>query len=77
LKSRWDWTKKRSQQYCAKIDAVMTGADEAQKIFENANIAIQAAISTLGRHDAALDRRTAKMKDMRDALRGVIMGPHN
>jgi hypothetical protein len=30
-------------------DSVMTDADEAQKIFEHANIAIQAAISTLGR----------------------------
>lgn len=69
-----DSSKKRSQTYCTKIDTVMADADEAQHVFERATEAIQVAVASLKEHDAGLDRRTAKMKDMRDSLRDVIFG---
>ncbi|MDR6413245.1 UNVERIFIED_ORG: hypothetical protein ABIC62_006680 [Burkholderia sp. 1595] len=64
--------KKRSRAYCVKIDEVMSDVEEAQKVFEAAQEAIHKAVNDLGASDAGLDRRTAKMKDMRDKLREVI-----
>jgi hypothetical protein len=64
--------KKRSQAYCAAIDAVMADADAAQKVFASSCDFIKRAIGTLGAQGAAQDRRTAKMRDLRDALRTRI-----
>jgi hypothetical protein len=67
-----DPNKRRSQAYCNAIDAVMSEPDEAQKIFDQGAAAIQKAINTLTEQGGARDRRTAKMKDMRDSLRRII-----
>ena len=64
--------KKRSQAYCRAIDAEMLDPDKAQLVFERATQAITHAIAELKDQDAKLDRRTAKMRDMRDKLRAVI-----
>ncbi|MFZ3178625.1 MAG: hypothetical protein WA156_00085 [Methylocystis silviterrae] len=69
-----DGKKKRSQAYCAAIDAVMADPDKAQAIFEEGTTAITKAISELRTQGAERDRRTAKMRDMRDKLRDVIHG---
>jgi hypothetical protein len=69
-----DPLKKRSQAYCTQVDDVMTNPDAAQKIFETGTVAIQWAIAALPEHGAALDRRTAKMRDMKDKLRAIIEG---
>ena len=66
--------KKRSQAYCIEIDATMHDPDKAQPVFEQATQAISKAISELKEQGAHLDRRTAKMRDMRDKLREVIAG---
>ena len=67
-----DSNKKRSQAYCNSIDSEMADPDEAQKIFELGITAILKAIPTLKDQGGSHDRRTAKMKDMRDALRATI-----
>ncbi|PWB89884.1 hypothetical protein C5688_13675 [Methylocystis sp. MitZ-2018] len=67
-----DPKKKRSQSYCNAIDGVMADPDKAQTIFERATKAIEAAASELKEQGAGLDRRTAKMRDMRDKLRSII-----
>ncbi len=67
-----DPRKKRSQAYCRAIDAEMLDPDRAQVVFERATQAITHAIAELKDQDAKLDRRTAKMRDMRDKLRAVI-----
>ena len=64
--------KKRSQAYCSAIDEIMTDPDKAQLVFERAVTAINQAISSLKVEGVALDRRTAKMKDMRDELRRIV-----
>jgi hypothetical protein len=69
-----DARRKRSQQYCSQIDAVMTDADEAQVLFDQGTKAIQRAVLELKDHGVGLNRRTAKMRDMRDQLRSVIAG---
>jgi hypothetical protein len=70
-----DAKKKRSQAYCKAIDTVMSDPDKAQAVFEEATKAITRAIAELRDQGAELDRRTAKMRDMRDKLRAVIVGP--
>ena len=67
-----DPAKKSTQAYCAAIDDVMADADRGQLIFENCAVAIREAIGEMQDQDAALDRRTAKMRDMKDRLRAVI-----
>jgi hypothetical protein len=65
--------KKRSQAYCAAIDIVMADPDKAQAAFEKGTDAITKAIAELTDQGAKLDRRTAKMRDMRDKLRALIL----
>jgi hypothetical protein len=67
-----DPKKKRSQAYCAAIDAVMADPDKAQVVFEEGTKAITKAIAELTDQDAKLDRRTAKMRDLKDKLRSLI-----
>ena len=67
-----DPRRKRSQVYCSEIDAVMVDADAAQEVFESGAKAIERAIKDLKEQGAELDRRTAKMRDMRDKLRSAI-----
>jgi hypothetical protein len=67
-----DSSKKRSQGYCGQIDKVMADIDAAQHVFDNATKSIHTAIASLAHQGAAMDRRTAKMKDMKDALRDAI-----
>ncbi len=67
--------KKRSQAYCNAIDTVMLDPDKAQIVFEQATKGIEQAIVELKEQGAELDRRTAKMRDMKDTLRAVIAGP--
>jgi hypothetical protein len=71
-----DPKKKSSQAYCASIDAVMADADKAHAVFEMGTKAITKAIAELKDQSAKLDRRTAKMRDMRDKLRAIIDRPH-
>ncbi|WP_125901219.1 AIPR family protein [Methylobacterium indicum] len=67
-----DPKERRSQLYCKAIDAIMLDPDRAQIVFERATDAIKTAVSELKDQGAELDRRTAKMRDMRDKLRAVI-----
>jgi hypothetical protein len=67
-----DPKKKRSQAYCAAIDAVMADPDKAHAVFEKGTKAITKAIADLTDQGAKLDRRTAKMRDMKDKLRALI-----
>ncbi len=69
-----DPKRKRSQAYCGAIDAVMADADKAQAVFEQGTKAIEQAVAGLKELGVGLDRRTAKMRDMRDKLRSVIGG---
>ena len=69
-----DPQKKRSQAYCVAIDAIMADPDEALGVFEEGADAIKKAIIELSALGAKLDRRTAKMRDMRDRLRSLILG---
>lgn len=69
-----DPKKKRSQSYCNAIDNVMADPDKAQNVFDHGAKAIEEAIASLKDQGGARDRRTAKMKDMRDALRNIISG---
>lgn len=68
-----DANKRRSQAYCKAIDEVMADPDKAQEVFEKATAAISKAVKELGNLDAKLDRRTAKMRDMRDKLRDMLL----
>lgn len=69
-----DPKKKRSRSYCVKIDAVMADPDGAQAVFEKGTKAIKKAIIGLKDEEGAkLDRRTAKMRDMKEALRKLIL----
>jgi len=68
-----DPKKKRSQAYCAAIDTVMADPDQAQVVFEKGTKAITKAIAELTDQGAKLDRRTAKMRDMKDKLRALIL----
>lgn len=52
----------------------MVDADKAQEVFERGAMAIELAIKDLKEQGAELDRRTAKMRDMRDKLRSAIAG---
>ena len=70
-----DPNKRRSQAYCNAIDAIMLDPDKAQVVFERATAAIGQAIAELKELGAELDRRTAKMRDMRDKLRALIAEP--
>ena len=67
-----DPKKWHSQVYCEKIDKVMAEPDEAQKIFGYGTSAISKAITALSAQGANRDRRTAKMRDMKDKLRAII-----
>lgn len=67
-----DSKKKRSQAYCSAIDTIMADPDKAQAAFEKGTEAIKAAIAELKDQGATLDRRTAKMRDMKDRLLTVI-----
>jgi hypothetical protein len=69
-----DPKKKRSQAYCNAIDTIMIDPDKAQTVFEQATAAIGQAIAELRELGAERDRRTAKMRDMRDKLRALIAG---
>jgi AIPR protein len=69
-----DPKRKRSQAYGSAIDAVMLDPDTAQAVFEEATAAIGQAIAEMKDQGAELDRRTAKMRDMKDKLRAVIAG---
>jgi hypothetical protein len=64
--------KKLSGASCSTIDEIMSDPDKAQAIFEQAATAINSAIASLKVQGAALDRRTAKMRDMRDELRQIV-----
>jgi hypothetical protein len=64
--------KKRTQAYCSTLDEIMSDPDKAQTVFERAIVAIDSAIRSLKVQGAALDRRTAKMRDMRDELRRIV-----
>lgn len=70
-----DPKKRRSQAYCKAIDTIMLDPDKAQGVFERATDSIKTAVSELKDQGAELDRRTAKMRDMRDKLRAVIGAP--
>ena len=69
-----DPAKKRTQAYCLAIDTIMADPDKAQGIFEKGGQAIRLAIKEMVENGqtADLDRRTAKMRDMKDKLRAVI-----
>ncbi len=67
-----DNRRKRSQAYCSAIDKVMSDPDNAFVIFDMSCDAIRRAIAELEEHGVSLDRRTAKMKDMRDKLRVAV-----
>ena len=67
-----DAKKKRSQAYCSAIDAVMSDPDKAQAVFDSGAQEFEKAISEMKDQGAALDRRTAKMRDMKDKLRSII-----
>lgn len=69
-----DAKKRRSQAYCSRVDEVMADPDKAQVVFERGTKAITAAVAKLKEHGAELDRRTAKMRDMRDQLRAILHG---
>ena len=67
-----DPKKKRSHAYCKSIDAIISDPDKAQIVFETAASNITKAIGDLTSQGAKLDRRTAKMRDMKDRLRALI-----
>ena len=69
-----DPAKKRTQAYCMAIDTIMADPDKAQGVFEKGGQAIRLAIKEMVENGqtADLDRRTAKMRDMKDKLRAVI-----
>lgn len=67
-----DPKRRRSQAYCNSIDDVMSDPDAAQKVFDKGTVAMDKAIAALKAQEGARDRRTAKMRDMRDALRDVL-----
>jgi len=72
-----DAKKRLTQSYCRAIDTTMLDADKAQVVFEKATDAIALAIAELKDLGAGQDRRTAKMRDMKDKLRSVIASePH-
>jgi hypothetical protein len=50
----------------------MADPDKAQTVFEAGTKAIAVAVAELKEQGAELDRRTAKMRDMRDKLRAII-----
>jgi hypothetical protein len=64
-----DGTKKLSSSYCEDIDDAMADPDVSQGTFDEATAWIDACLTKLG---LGLDRRTAKMRDMRDALKGAV-----
>jgi len=67
-----DPKKRRTQAYCKAIDSILLDPDKAQGVFELATEAITRSVAELKDQGAELDRRTAKMRDMRDKLRTVI-----
>lgn len=77
LRLKLDPKKKRSKAYCSAIDAAMLDPDSAQAVFDQATVAITLAIKALAEQGAQLDRRTAKMRDLRDKLREVIVEPRD
>lgn len=66
--------KKRSQVYCSAIDNIMLDPDKALAVFVEGTKAISRAVEQLKEQGVGIDRRTAKMRDMRDRLRMVISG---
>lgn len=63
--------KKLSSGYCDVMDKIMLDPDRSLTIFERAVASVDKAIEQLG-PQVGLDRRTAKMRDMRDTLRLVL-----
>jgi hypothetical protein len=68
-----DAKKRRTQAYCNEIDKLMYDAEGAQAIFERAASLIEKSVSSLKELGVNMDRRTAKMRDMRDRLRTIII----
>lgn len=66
-----DAKKKLTKGYCDIIDSVMLNPDASLGVFERAVAAVDVAITQIG-VQGGLDRRTAKMRDMRDTLRSVL-----
>lgn len=66
-----DAKKKLTKTYCDYLDKLMLDADLSQFAFERAVEAVETSIKNLG-PQVGLDRRTAKMRDMRDELRNVV-----
>ncbi|WP_420394597.1 AIPR family protein [Acuticoccus sp.] len=67
-----DPTKKRSKTYCHAMDKVMLDPEKALKVFEEGCESITTAIKALKHNGAKLDRRTAKMRDMKEKLKAVL-----
>jgi hypothetical protein len=66
-----DARKKLFKGNCEVMDAVLMDVDASQALFENAIAAVDETIAALG-SQVGLDRRTAKMRDMRDSLRARL-----
>lgn len=66
-----DPKKKLTKGYCDPIDGIMLNPDASLSVFEHAVTSVDDAIKQLG-PQVGLDRRTAKMRDMRDSLRSVL-----
>lgn len=66
-----DPKKRLAKAYCDVIDRLMLDPDGSLLVFERAVASVDEAIKQLG-PQVGLDRRTAKMRDMRDTLRSVL-----
>ena len=66
-----DAKKRLSKPNCDMIDRIMLDPDASLLVFEHAVASVNEAIKQLG-PQVGLDRRTAKMRDMRDTLRTVL-----
>lgn len=69
-----DPRRKLTKGYCDPIDGTMLNPDVSLDVFQDAVMSVDDAIKQLG-PQVGLDRRTAKMRDMRDALRSVLGSP--
>jgi hypothetical protein len=73
-KQALDPKKKLTKGYCDPIDEIMLNPDTSLSVFEHAVMSVDDAIKQLG-PQVGLDRRTAKMRDMRDSLRSILGSP--
>lgn len=64
---------KMSRNYCSTIDSIMFDIEKSQAIFEKAISVIAVTIPELEDKSSGRDRRTAKMRDMRDRLRDAVL----